>query len=368
MRKLSFVLILLVTLLVFCISCNDENYSAEPTASVWDGESTDTSWYSEEGTEFHIKNASELKGLSDLVASGNTFSEKTIILDADIDLNNNEWTPIGGQKWDRASEPEKPFCGIFDGKGHSISNLKIDYSEDDTINMVAGFFGVVSGKAEIRNLNIESGSVVIPGTEKDNHAAGLVGMVFGDNKTSVLIENCTNRATVKGRVAGGILGRNYSSSTVVGGGSTSTISGCYNYGVIEGYQMAGGIQGGCGSTSGMLKVEKCENNGPIKATSKATGQGMAGGIAGQFHPHFLITECTNNGDVESYRNAAGIIGYIVNDKSENQDCCVSSSINNGTISSVVSRHEFVGRTDGQVKDIKIVECKNTGKLIPKTEE
>ena len=41
-------------------------------ADIWDG-SSDTSWYSESNSEFHIKRAAQLKGLFDLVKAGNSF-------------------------------------------------------------------------------------------------------------------------------------------------------------------------------------------------------------------------------------------------------------------------------------------------------
>ena len=79
-------------------------------ADTWDG-SSDVSWYSESSTEFHIKRAAQLKGLSDLVKKGNSFEGKTIYLDDDLNMSYREWQPIGGNDYGGGCS----FNGTFDG-------------------------------------------------------------------------------------------------------------------------------------------------------------------------------------------------------------------------------------------------------------
>ena len=83
--------ILLCTLL--CIGLLPTMAFAEESADAWDG-TADTSWYSEEATEFHLTTAEQLAGFSVLTnqASPVTFIGKTIYLDADVDLNGHTWT------------------------------------------------------------------------------------------------------------------------------------------------------------------------------------------------------------------------------------------------------------------------------------
>ena len=65
-------------------------FAAENEVDVWDGTS-DTSWYNETDTEFHIKTAEQLAGLAELTnigidtgaSTGNTFDNKIIYLDCD---------------------------------------------------------------------------------------------------------------------------------------------------------------------------------------------------------------------------------------------------------------------------------------------
>src|SRR5699024_11042193 len=76
-------------------------FAAEEEIDTWDG-TADTSWYNETDTEFHIKTAEQLAGFAELTnigidtnaSTGNTFENKTIYLDCDLDLGDYSWTPI----------------------------------------------------------------------------------------------------------------------------------------------------------------------------------------------------------------------------------------------------------------------------------
>lgn len=119
------------------------------TKSVWDGKRSDTSWYDENATNYHINSAAQFKGFADLVSYNNcSFEGKTIILDCDIDLDNHPWSPIG-------LHSGKPFSGVFDGQSHSITNLYINSNQFDYPDMKdnIGLFGYAV-KAEIKNLSL----------------------------------------------------------------------------------------------------------------------------------------------------------------------------------------------------------------------
>ena len=76
-------------------------FAANEEPDKWDG-TADTSWYNETDTEFHIKTAEQLAGFAELTnigidpnaSTGNTFENKTIYLDCDVDLGGYRWTPI----------------------------------------------------------------------------------------------------------------------------------------------------------------------------------------------------------------------------------------------------------------------------------
>ncbi|MBO5891544.1 MAG: hypothetical protein J6Q30_02375 [Oscillospiraceae bacterium] len=130
----------------------------------------------------------ELINFAKAVNAGNTYKGKTVILGADIDLANMEWTPIGNSTYS--------FQGIFDGNGKTISNLNVNMPGKSN----AGLFGMTTD-GEIKNLTIENAKV----TGRLN-----VGVVAGTPYTS----KYTN-ITVKGHVevngmayVGGVGGKN----------------------------------------------------------------------------------------------------------------------------------------------------------------
>ena len=94
---------------------------------------------------YTIKNLKELQIFRNTVNAGNTYQGKTVKLAADIDLNGEEWTPIGTSK--------NPFNGTFDGQNHTISNLVITGSSSDV-----GLFGRTND-GEVKNLTVNNAKV-----------------------------------------------------------------------------------------------------------------------------------------------------------------------------------------------------------------
>ena len=136
------------------------------TSEPWEGDIV-TDWYSTEATEFVITTPAQLAGLAAIVngtADGiaqDDFSGKTVNLKADLDLGNNNWTPIG-RRTSRTGYVY--FAGCFDGEEHEIKNLYIDYdikgqtNPDGSANKYVGcvgLFGVVGtseNRSGIKNL------------------------------------------------------------------------------------------------------------------------------------------------------------------------------------------------------------------------
>lgn len=85
----------------------------------WDGETITTSTIN--GNSITINSAAELAGLAQQVNNGNTYSNYTITLGVDINLQYNLWTPIGNYS--------NQFKGIFDGGGYTISGLTVNITD-----------------------------------------------------------------------------------------------------------------------------------------------------------------------------------------------------------------------------------------------
>uniref|UniRef100_UPI0005646920 fibronectin type III domain-containing protein n=1 Tax=Anaerovorax odorimutans TaxID=109327 RepID=UPI0005646920 len=127
-----------------------------------------------------ITNKEELKQIAnDLTA--------TYVLGNNIDLENEKWEPIGSEN--------VPFSGVFDGKGHKISNLSINKETQDYI----GFFGKVSN-GSVKDVAIEN--VNIKGR---NNVGGLAGTT----ERECVIERCGIKGTgsIQGKGSvGGLIG------------------------------------------------------------------------------------------------------------------------------------------------------------------
>ena len=131
-----------------------------------------------------ITTVDELKALRNAVNSGTaSYVRENIYLTADLNLNNETWTPIGNA--------EHPFEGNFEGWGHKISNLKVEGSND-----YAGLFGYIDG-GSVRDVGVEGTSV----------AGGLyVGSICGYLKSGE-ISSCYSNIAVSGtQYVGGLCG------------------------------------------------------------------------------------------------------------------------------------------------------------------
>lgn len=93
---------------------------------------------------YEIESANGLKWLANTVNGGNKFAKQTVKLVDNIDLNNEEWAPIG---------KTGSFNGTFDGNGKTVRNLLIT-----GYNSTVGLFGNTHD-GEIKNLTVENAKV-----------------------------------------------------------------------------------------------------------------------------------------------------------------------------------------------------------------
>lgn len=210
---------------------------------------------------YQIGTRTELAWFRDQINSGKNYSA---VLTADIDLKNQDWTPIG--------KAEHPFTGIFDGAGHTVSGLKVTGAPN------AGLFGAGSG-ATIQN-------VVVSGTVSGTNAAGILAQTV---TAACTIRNCGSTAAVTGTdYVGGIVGL---------AAADVTVTACYNSGTAaadkDAYSRAGGIVGG--EKNRTVTVTDSYNVGPVSSTGYAAG--ILGGAA-----NGSITRCYNAGTAFSVDN------------------------------------------------------------------
>ena len=160
------------------------------------------------------------------------------------------------------------FKGNFEGNNFEIKNIYIVGTN------YAGVFGIVES-AKISNLGIDG---KITGQVKG--IGGLIGLTISNKELKTKIENCYNKAEVKG-----ILKENYTGTGGLIGkveGNTDIIN-CYNEGNISSEQSDKAIQGGGGivgyirGSNANLNIFNSYNIGNISSNKKESS-GIVGGI------------------------------------------------------------------------------------------
>ncbi len=264
-----------------------------------------------------ISNADEFIRFSEDCSLDTWSCNKRVILTDDISLLGRQFSGI------------PTFGGIFDGKGHTISEVAISDS-----NSYVGLFSRVQENAVIMNLNV-CGTVVPEGEQI------IVGGIAGDN--AGVIAQCTFEGAVTGNdYVGGIAGMNE---------LTGVISGCEAGGIVRGVHFTGGIAG-----ENIGNIANCTNNAAVNTSNTditLTEQSISsitsvldmidsrfqsgddeaqarttvtdtGGIAGLSIG--LITHCVNHATI-GYEH----VGYNTGGIAGRQSGYVYSCINNGEI-------------------------------------
>jgi predicted outer membrane repeat protein len=195
------------------------------------------------------------------------------------------------------------FTGIFDGNGHTISNLSytsthrdhtglfgfaigavikdlglIDFNVDagtgDYIGSLAGWFELGS----IINCFCESGSI-----SGGREVGGLVGVCYGNSN----ISDCYFNGSVLGNDSvGGLVAINISGS----------ISNSFSVGEVFGRDDVGGLLGGNRGT-----INHCYSTADVTGTDRSIG-GLVGNNSG------TIVNCYSRGDVSGHRAVGGLAG------------------------------------------------------------
>ncbi len=182
------------------------------------------------GTTTIIKTAKGLAWFANQVNTNTNFSGRKVELANDINLDcglvkdydcskddfntkiteTNSWIPIGIKKSYASSEY---FEGEFDGKGHTVSGVKINKRTKTYVSDCIGLFGDLSDSGGIRNLGVVDSHIV--GNDK-------VGSLAGSLYRSSII-NCYSDGMVEGNSnVGGLAGVNEESS----------IQNCYYIGTV----------------------------------------------------------------------------------------------------------------------------------------
>ena len=265
---------------------------AKAAEGAWDGTTT-TEPKTDDNGVYQISNGAELAWFAQRVNSGN--GSISAVLTKDIDLAGYNWTPIGTNKSNKAN-----FSGSFDGQGHTVDNMYINYKANTSAaSPYQGFFGYVYGSsttkhAVIKDLTVR-GEVILGGTKSVSNAycGGVIGQAYDADLTNIHSEVNVSlkQSTGNWQIIGG----------VVGNVNRSNITNCSNSGEIRGNRYGAGIAGSASNTT----ITGCFNNGTVFCP----GSGAAG-IVANLGSGSTVKNCYNSGHIGS---SGSYVGGIVGD-------------------------------------------------------
>ena len=247
----------------------------------------DTSWYNTTDKKFTISTAEQLYGFAELCNSGNKFTGQTVILGADITVNEgkatdwakginvpaiNWWTPIGGGV---SSNDYIGFAGTFDGNGKTISGL---YMKSDGLYL--GLFGTLAadGSSIIKNLKLTNSYFECTREVANENVLDGLGSIAGQG--AGLIDTVYSDAIVvsKTRNVGGLIGNQRQAN------STLTIRHSWFDGKATGTQYVGGILGYAYPDAKPIvttNITNCLVTADLESTNNAkANEAYIGGIVG----------------------------------------------------------------------------------------
>ncbi len=287
---------------------------------------------------YQISTLSELMGLSESTAAGNSYKGTYFELTGDLDLrglsiNFGSWNPIGWyqNKEEMEEEVGHSFQGVFDGCGYTIRGLRI--AQPDKNLRTVGLFGVIDG-GEIRHLNIEADQVT--GVDR---AAVLAGKICGDAVIyDVTVSGCVS---VKNRIVYG---------NVSGEGEKTIMPET----VWKG--SAGGITAVADGEQGRVTIENCLADGIIIHSEDPYG--YVGGIVGQARNADLVdnTVYTQNGTSDRIQGR-GCVGGISGDMDHSN---IYNSYVDGTIGG--NGTKAVGGIVGEYKKGNLILARFAGSI------
>ena len=269
------------------------------------------------GSRITIRTPEDLVELSRRCSLDSWSRGKTVVLSADLDLSDVEFSSI------------PTFGGTFDGQGYTISGLTITGSGN-----VRGLFRYLQSGGVVQNVSLE---VTIEPTDLQDSLGGLVG----NNRGSV--RNCAVTGSIQGETnIGGIIGVNESSGKIINSTFSGSVTGehyvggiagqnlgsilqCVNQGKINTVAVEGeadledldsrplnstenlpactDIGGITGFSTGVL--QSCKNTGPVGY--EHVGYNV-GGIAGRQSGY--LNGCTNQGVILGRKDVGGIAGQL----------------------------------------------------------
>lgn len=246
-----------------------------------------------------------LAAFAQSVNEGNTYLNYSVTLEADMNLDDIAWTPIGTST--------NAFWGNFDGGDHTINNLKI------TSGTNVGLFGHITLSPQnytpgIKNLTINNVNISADDSGAFVGNANTTTRNAG-NGGALMLENLklTGKVTIEGKNVGGIVGTEWTDFQIAASNITVDVEG-------GSYVKGSGVIGGVFASTPHGSVSNIVSNMNVIASGNAAGEVAAGGIVGCAGWKLYDVTCTGNvvaTNVARTANEKYQIGKIVGREANN---------------------------------------------------
>ena len=255
-----------------------------------------------------ISNLAQLQGMS---LTGN------YVLGANIDGAGGAFTPIGGWISDTAYATAKNsgdlystlssnmFTGMFEGAGHTISNLTISGAGNSVVGLFDGAYSASSQTIE----NLHLSGVNVSGDIRVGALAGVIGpktTVYNVSVTGSSVTGMSNVGGFAGISLGAITSSTATENTVAQSGSNGAFTALQStLGIFENYGNVGGFLGRLdgGTVSGS------SSSGSVTAAASSIDiGGFAGYItSGSISQSYSTVNVTSDSNSS---NIGGFVGYV----------------------------------------------------------
>ncbi len=230
----------------------------------------------------------------------------------------------------------RPFTGVFDGNGHTISNFSYTSTDTDYI----GIFVYVKG--HIKDLGLIASDVdggtgdcvgslvgyLASGTISNCYAEG--GSVSGDWRVGGLV-GALNFGTIINSYATGSVSGNWDIGGLVGDNYKGSITTSYSTSMVSGGNGVGGL---VGSNNYYSDITQCYSAGAV------SGEDNIGGLVGRNSS--FMTHCYSMGEVSGSQRVGGLVGF--NDRGHVNACYSTGA---------VSGNERVGGLVGSGRSLRV---------------
>lgn len=243
-----------------------------------------------------IRTPEQLVRLSRMVNAGDrSYLGQTFRLEADLDMSGIDIEPIGSFTFPLLPE-SRPFDAVFEGNGHTISNLTLSCPGTSPFNempLPTGLFGSTGRRSVIQDLHLQN--VHVSG---ESSVGGLAGSFMGR------LYNCSVEGSISGiSDVGGLVG---STGDDRFSHANEAIN-CHTDVTVDGREGIGGLFGMCYYTW----VEGCSAEGTVRMGTGEPGYVRnAGGLIGHLGAG-AVSNCFSSALLQTLDPNSRAVGGLV---------------------------------------------------------